>query len=93
MWPPWHHTYYFFFETRKKHIVSVDKSKVNNENRETPKTCKYISKKKDTAEEISNPLTIILIKFIFFLLAKTNWEMEKNKDNQSDKFPKYDVIY
>ena len=52
-----------------------------------------INKKKDNKEEISNPITHIEINFgfIFFFEAK-NWEIEKNKDNQSAKFPKFGNI-
>ena len=56
-------------------------------------TCKYINKKKHNKEEISNPKTLIVINFDFlFFFEKKNWEIAKNSDNQSKRFPKYGAI-
>ena len=53
----------------------------------------YINKKKDASEEMSNPMTLIVINFDFlFFFEKKNWKIEKNSDNQSKKFPKYGAI-
>ena len=50
---------------------------------------------KESAEEISRPLTLIdknlNLNLLFFLEVK-NWEKEKNKDAQSKKFPKNATI-
>ena len=55
--------------------------------------CKYVNIKKDNKDEINNPFTDIDINFIFFcFLEDINWKKEKNKDNQSVKFPKDAVI-
>ena len=55
--------------------------------------CKYISKKKDVKDEISNPMTLMEIKFEFlFFFEAINWEIEKSNDNQSAKFPKDGII-
>ena len=55
--------------------------------------CKYINKKNDTKEEINKPKTLILINFdsLFFFETK-NCEIAKNKDKQSEIFPKNDAI-
>ena len=56
-------------------------------------TCEYINKKKDIKEEISNPMTLIVINFDFLFFFETkNWEIAKNSDNQSERFPKYGAI-
>ena len=55
----------------------------------------YINKKKDIKEEISKPFADIEMKFalnlLFFFEAK-NWNIAKNKDSQSKKFPKKGAI-
>ena len=55
-------------------------------------TC--ISKKKDINDEINRPLTEIPtnLDFILFFFEIKNCKIEKNKDNQSAKFPKEAVI-
>jgi len=63
----------------------------NTEKSET--TCKYINKKKEMKEEISNPMTLMEINFRFlFFLETINWEIAKSNDKQSDKFPKDGAI-
>ena len=55
----------------------------------------YISIKNDIREEINSPLTDMAINFDFNLLffwENKNWKIAKNKDNQSDKFPKVGMI-
>ena len=51
----------------------------------------YINKKKDIKEEINRPLAAMAMNFDFNLLFfrdMKNWKIEKNKDKQSEKFPK-----
>ena len=55
--------------------------------------CKYINIKKEIKEEISNPMTLTEINFIFlFFLEAMNWEKAKNNDNQRARFPKDGTI-
>ena len=50
--------------------------------------CEYINRKNAVKEEISNPMTLIVIKVRFLLFLETkNWEIEKSNDNQSAKLP------
>ena len=53
----------------------------------------YINEKKDIIEETSKPMVAIVINFnlLFFWVTK-NWKKAKNKDNQSEKFPKEGTI-
>ena len=53
----------------------------------------YINKKNDIKEEINKPLTQIYkyLLFLFFLVI-INWKVQKNKDNQSERFPKNGAI-
>ena len=55
--------------------------------------CVYINIKKDAKEEINNPLALTVIKFnLLSFLEIKNWEIAKNKDNQSEKYPKVGTI-
>ena len=48
---------------------------------------------KDRKEKINKPFTDIEINFnLLFFLEIMNWEIEKIKDSESNKFPKYIVI-
>ena len=56
-------------------------------------TYEYINKKKDISEKIKSPITLIFMKFDFLFIFETkNWEIEKNRDNKSDRFPKNGTI-
>ena len=49
------------------------------------------NEKNDIKEEINKPLTAMVMNFDFNLLFfrdMKNWKIEKNKDKQSEKFPK-----
>ena len=56
----------------------------------------YISEKKDIKTHNSKPFVAILLncntECLFFLWEIINWKIEKNKANQSEKFPKDGII-
>ena len=57
-------------------------------------SCKFdATSLKDIKEATNNPLTLTVINFnLLFFLEVKNWEIAKNKDSQSAKFPKEGAI-
>ena len=54
---------------------------------------KYINKKKDVKEESSRPAALIVMNFDFsYFFEVKNWEIAKNNDSQSERFPKNAAI-